>query len=245
MTSLYQDNMRVDDYIGNENTEKPREKYRQQYINRHREGNGYNQVTRFDKVWLTVYNAHDPYAYSRLDPYPSIILDARVYMAVESIILRANANYIQGTAVCYDVTIKPASYGRPIRYYIFFNNRWNLVGEITCFFDQHHYIKNKEVEFTSPEWKNTLLEPEDRRPGHTMERMLHFPYPFNSPDDPEYIKVGYQTLRCSWRDFSRFALGNHDVKIPFLYPDLKECVKFENVAYIGFDVSYSMYKPNL
>lgn len=244
MTSLNQDNNKVRMYIGNSNRDMPREKFRSKYIKNHQEGNGYNQVTRFDKVWFDVCSSYGPWEYHRDDPYPSIILDARVYMDVEYILSSNHPTYIQGSAVCYDITIKPASIGRPIRYYILYKDQWNLVGEITCFFDQYHYIKNREVEFTSPEWKNTILEPEDRRNGHRMERMMHFPYPFNRPEDPDFIRKGEQILRCDWREFSRFALGNHDVKVPFLYPDLKECIKFENVAYIGFDVGYSMYKPN-
>ena len=84
------------------------------FYNIYRNSNGKNQVTRFDRIWLSV---NYPYKdYNPSDPYQSFILSSRTYIQVENLIRKLYPRYIRGSMTSSRVTIKPASVGNAIWY---------------------------------------------------------------------------------------------------------------------------------
>lgn len=208
------------------------------YYNIYRNSNGKNQVTRFDRIWLEVdYPYQD---YNAGDPYTSYILSSRTYLQVENLIRRLYPKYIRGSMTASRVTIKPASVGNPIWYCVLMNGGWQYVSSFTCYYANDDFVTLSQAEYRAPEWRFTILAPEDRTDKHSAEQMLWIYFPKNQRGSANNVKEDYQIIRnpkcLPW------SLGRHDQQIPFLYPGMKSFIKFQNVSYIGFDVTFSMYR---
>ena len=208
------------------------------FYNIYRNSNGKNQVTRFDRIWLSVNYPYKDYNLS--DPYQSFILSSRTYIQVENLIRKLYPRYIRGSMTSSRVTIKPASVGNAIWYCVLMNGGWQYVSSFTCYYADDDFVTLSQAEYRAPEWKFTLLAPEDRTPNHSAEWMLYIYYPKNQRGSANHIIEDHEIIRnpthLPWN------LGRHDQEVPFLYPGMKSFIKFQNVAYIGFDVTFSMYR---
>lgn len=223
---------------GNKMNDLPGSLWIPRFYDIYRRSNGNKQVTRFDRIWLAVEYPYEDYHPG--DPHTSYILSSRTYLQVEKILKKNYPRYIQGSMTASRVTIVPASVGNPIWYCVLFNGRWQYVSSFTCYYSNTDFVTLSQAEYRAPEWKLTILAPEDATRDHSSEWMLYIYFPKNQRGSANDIKEDYEIIRKP--DCLPWDLGPHDQQLPFLYPGMKSFIKFQNVAYIGFDVTFSMYR---